>query len=140
MVKLDLYPNWSPCFTFVQNISPHIQSFIDSKISFTMVRFKERLKRTAVIQDFTAPNRMVFSFACPYRFWLEESWTFSLQEQAANVTTVNMTIALLGWQKVKAYQQESHLLQAFCEAHLEALKTTLEALDKDDSDDFFIAD
>ncbi|TBR37849.1 hypothetical protein CBF23_013530 [Marinomonas agarivorans] len=140
VANLDRYPNWSPCFTFVQNLSPKALGFVDSQFSFNMVRFKDRVKYTAIIKEFTVPYRLRLSFACPYRFWLEEQWCFSLTVEADNLITVRMELSLSGWQKVKIYQQQMPMLQAFCEAHLEALKTSLETLGKDDTDDFLVSD
>ena len=137
LAELEFYPNWSPCFAFVKNISPHSVSFVDSRISFNMVRFKNRIKRIATIKEFTAPYLMTFSFACPYRFWLEEYWVITLQPKEQTVI-VQMDIRLSGWTHVKTYQHESHMIQAFCEAHLEALKVSLEELDRDLDDGFFL--
>lgn len=103
-----------------------------------MIRFKERLKRIGVIRDFTAPHTMTFSFACPHKFWLEETWFFTLSMTEENLVRVEMMITLSGWKHVKVYQEEAYMLQAFCEAHLEGLKASLELLETNEDDDFFI--
>ena len=111
-------------------------SFVDSQVVFHMVRFQDRVKRTATIKEFTSPYIMSFAFARPHAFWLQEAWVITLQSLSENKTAVNIEIDYSGWTHVKTYQEESLVTQTFCEAHLEALKNTLEELDSEADDDF----
>lgn len=138
LANFELYPNWSLCFASVTNVSSSSVSFVDSKLRFDFIRLKERIRRVATIEEFSAPHCIVYSFTRPYAFWLKEIWHISLQTTESENTLVSMEVRYSGWTHVTTYQFEGPLIQSFCEAHLEALKEELEKLGDVEDDDFFI--
>ncbi|EAQ66666.1 hypothetical protein MED121_12100 [Marinomonas sp. MED121] len=132
LVNIERYGLWSPSVMHVE-IPASAPTLLSSPVKFTLNTLSGRQIRQGRVEELSAPNRLYFSFTRPYSWWLSESWCFNLSSDKRGNTKLEVELKYNGWMKTRAFHFEYLLTKALLEAHLIALKETLETLDYDDS-------
>ena len=131
LVNVERYGLWSPSVMHVE-IPASAQTLLSSPIKFTLNTLSGRQVRQGSILALSAPHQLYFNFTRPYSWWLSESWCFNLESDNKGNTRIKLDLKYNGWMKTRAFHFEYFLTKALLEAHLIALKETLETLDSDD--------